>query len=152
MRVYFGIIILGLILSLVTYFILPQILKLIKNKNVKDFSGGLEQYSKLNLFHILVFSLLRYAVFCFQFYAVLNFFGVDLEASQALLAIPANYLFVTFTPSLAISETAIRSSYAVIFIGVFSDQLINIALAGTLIWIINYGLPMMAGSYLLAKK
>jgi hypothetical protein len=100
---------------------------------------------------MLVFSLLRYFVFCFQFYAVLQFFSIDLELWQALLAIPTNYLFVTITPSMAFSETAIRSSYAMIFIGFFSNQIINIALAGTTIWIINFGLPMLAGLYILAK-
>jgi hypothetical protein len=152
MAFYFWVIFLGISVAILVYFVLPQILKSIKNKRIKKFSIGIEQFSKANLMYILLFSLLRYGVFCFQFYAILNFFGVNLELWQALIAIPANYLFVTFTPSLAMSETAIRSSYAVIFIGIFSDQLINIALAGTLIWLINYGFPMMTGSYLLAKK
>lgn len=152
MNLYFGAIFLGISIATIIYLTLPQILKKLKYKKLKAFSKGIEQYSKANLIHILLFSIVRYAVFCFQFYAVLQFFGIDLEFWQALVAIPANYLFVTFTPSLAISETAIRSSYAVIFIGVYSDQLISIALAGTLIWLLNYGLPMLAGSYLLAKE
>lgn len=150
-KLYLGAVMLGSFLAIVAYFELPRMLKHINNKKVQAFSQGLQQYSRANLLQILLFSLMRYMVFCFQFYAVLHFFGVHLELWQAFIAIPANYLFVSFTPSLAISETAIRSSYAVILIGVFSDQIINIALAGTLIWLLNYGLPMLAGSYLLVK-
>ena len=151
-KLYFGIIVFGIMLSLLAYFSLPQLHKLIKNKTINSFSRDLKQFTKSNLVQILIFSLIRYAVFCFQFYAILQFFSIDLEVWQALLAIPANYLFVTFTPSMAFSEPAIRSSYAMIFIGMFSDQLINIALAGTLIWVLNFSLPMLAGSYILAKK
>jgi hypothetical protein len=78
---------------------------------------------------------------------MLQFFGVDITVAEAIIAIPTSYLFVTFTPSLAFSEAAIRSSYAVVFIGSFSENIAGIAFAGFLLWIINYGIPMLLGSY-----
>jgi len=100
----------------------------------------------------MAISLLRYLVFCFQFFLMLRFFGVQLELWQALIAIPANYLFVTFTPSVAFSEAAVRSSYAVLFIGAFSGQVVGIALAGMCIWMVNFVFPMLVGSVVMLKS
>ena len=97
-------------------------------------------------------SFIRYAVFCIQFYFMIRFFSIELTPWQALIAIPTSYLFVTFTPSLAFSEAAIRSSYAVLIIGTFSGQVVNIALAGVCIWVINFVIPMLAGSVVMVRK
>ena len=83
---------------------------------------------------------------------MLRFFGIHLIVWQALIAIPTNYLFVTFTPSLAFSEAAVRSSFAMLTIGAFSGQTVSIALAGMCIWIINFVFPMLAGTVLMVKK
>jgi hypothetical protein len=71
---------------------------------------------------------------------------------QALIAIPTNYLFVTFTPSVAFSEAAVRSSYAVLVIGFFSSNIVGIALAGMCIWMINFVIPMMVGSIIMVRN
>ena len=82
---------------------------------------------------------------------MLRFFGVNLAPIQALIAIPANYLFVTYTPSIAFSEAAVRSSYAILFIGAFSTQLVGIALAGVCIWVVNFILPLFLGSIVMLR-
>ena len=140
-----------LLLLLIFYFTLPVLAKTKIWRRYLAFSSDIRLYSHEDLAQILSFSLIRYALFCTQFYAMLYFFGVELEWWQAFIAIPANYLFVTFTPSLAFAEAAVRSSYAVIFIGAFSQQLAGIAFAGFALWFVNFGIPMLAGSLILAK-
>ena len=83
---------------------------------------------------------------------MLQFFGIELSYWQALVAIPTNYLFVTFTPSLAFSEATVRSSFAVLTIGAFSGQTVNIALAGMCIWMLNFVVPMLIGSVVMVRK
>ncbi len=83
---------------------------------------------------------------------MLRFFDVQLTPWQALLAIPTNYLFVTFTPSLAFSEGALRASYAVFVLGFFSPQTVNIALAGVFIWVVNWVIPLLAGSVIMLRS
>lgn len=116
------------------------------------FTSPLSSYNRTDLFGILTLSLLRYLVFGTQFFLMLRFFGVAIAPLHALIAIPASYLFVTYTPSIAFSEAAIRSSYAVLFIGAFSPQIVGIALAGTCIWVVNFALPLLAGSFLYSIK
>ena len=138
------------------YFFLPQLSKRFKQSRfslkIKEFTDCLSDFRRMELIRIMLISLIRYTVFCVQFFLILRFFGIDLTCWQALIAIPTNYLFVTFTPSLAFSEAAIRSSYAVISIGAFSGQTVSIALAGMSIWVINFVFPMLAGSVLMLRK
>jgi uncharacterized membrane protein len=138
------------------YFFLPQLSKRFKkshySQKIKEFTDCLSEFHAKELLKIMSVSLIRYAVFCTQFFLMLRFFGIELNSWQALIAIPTNYLFVTFTPSLAFSEAAVRSSFAVLTIGAFSGQIVTIALAGMCIWMINFVIPMLVGSAFLVKN
>jgi hypothetical protein len=145
------------ILLLSVYFLLPIVSKYflkiaIKQKKIEETLLTIRSFSQKKLFKIFLFSFLRYTVFCLQFFLVLSFFGIDLTITEAIISIATNYLFVTFTPSIALSEAAIRGSYSILFIGAFSENLIGIATAGITIWIINYCLPMIVGSVFFAKS
>jgi uncharacterized membrane protein len=138
------------------YFALPDLSKRLAESNIGKkigiFTSCLSDYTSTDLIIIMAISFARYLVFCTQFFLMLRFFGIHLEAWQAILAIPTSYLFVTFTPSVAFSEAAVRSSYSVLIIGVFSGQVVGIALAGVCIWAVNFIIPMLLGSVLLVKK
>ena len=145
-----------LIISTLFYFSLPFLSKKIEHtklgKKSNEFIACLSQYSTLDLVGIIAVSFLRYLVFSTQFFFMLRFFDVGLMPWQAALAIPTNYLFVTFTPSIAFSEAALRASYAVFVIGFFSGQTLNIAFAGISIWIVNWVIPLLAGSIVMLKQ
>lgn len=100
---------------------------------------------------VVFISILRYLVFCSQYYLLLRFFGITVSLSQALIAIPTMYLLITFTPSLAASEPAVRGSYAVLVFSIFSSNEIGIMLTGILIWLINFVVPMVVGTVGIAK-
>ena len=110
------------------------------------------RFSISNLLYINAISFVRFLVFSIQFYFLLLFFGVDITAFQALISIPTSYLLVTFTPSLALSEAAIRSSYAVTVIGFYAPQTAGIAFAGLTLWLLNFGIPMLFGNRLILKS
>jgi len=137
--------VMGLIYS-VWPFLSKKISKCRFYPQITAFTFFLSAYTWSDLVQILFISLLRYLVFCTQMFLMLNFFGVEILPWHAMIAIPASYLFVTFTPSLAFSEAAVRSSYAVLFVGAFSEQVVGIALAGVCIWMVNLVVPMLVGS------
>lgn len=153
---YLLVLILGLVFFGLLYYNLPQLSRRLKlnrfSEKFSSFSNCLSEYSTIDLLRIMLFTFLRYSVFCVQFYFMLLFFGVEIEVWQALIAIPTCYLFVTFTPSLAFSEVAVRSSYAVLIIGAFSSLEIPILLAGVGIWLINFVIPMLVGSLIMLKS
>jgi len=119
---------------------------------LKTYTDCLSAYNLKDLVRIVGISMLRYAVFCVQLYFMLQLFNIALTPWQALISIPTTYLLVTFTPSLAFSEAAVRSSYAVLIIGAFSGQVVNIALAGVCIWAVNFIIPMLIGSVVMIRK
>lgn len=138
------------------YFTLPRWRKYFNESEwpgkIRSFTDCIYVYKLKDLLKIIRVSFIRYLVFCTQFYFMLRFFGIDLTAWHALIAIPTTYLFVTFTPTFAFSDVATRSSYAVLVIGAFSAQLVNIALAGVCIWAVNLIIPMMVGSVFMVRK
>lgn len=136
--------------SLLLYFTFPKLIQRIKTGKwslkfqeiIKSMSG----FDLWDLLVIILISTLRYLVFCSQYYLLLCFFEIEVPLQQAVFAVPAMYLLVTFTPSLAASEPAIRGSYAVLIFSVFSTNFIGIMLTGILIWLINFVVPMVAGT------
>ena len=119
---------------------------------LKTYTDCLSAYNLKDLVRIVGISMLRYAVFCVQLYCMLRFFNIALTPWQAVMSISTTYLLVTFTPSLAFSEAAVRCSYAVLIIGAYSGQVVNIALAGVCIWAVNFIIPMLIGSMVMIRK
>ena len=141
--------------SLLLYFTFPKLIQRIKTGKwslkfqeiIKSMSG----FDLWDLLVIILISTLRYLVFCSQYYLLLCFFEIEVPLQQAVFAVPAMYLLVTFTPSLAASEPAIRGSYAVLIFSVFSTNFIGIMLTGILIWLINFVVPMVAGTVAIGR-
>ncbi len=144
-----------LILGLI-YLFLPTLSHQIKksrfSSQISPFTDCILGFKTNNLLQIMLVSWLRYIVFCTQFFFMLQFFSIDLSVWHAVIAIPTTYLFVTFTPSFAFSEVAIRSSYSVLVIGIFSANVVGIALAGVCIWAVNFIIPMLVGSVVMVGK
>ena len=95
---------------------------------------------------VLLWSTARYVVWGLQASAILAFCGVVLSPTEYLIAIPTYYLVLAFFPTLPLADIAIRGSWAMIIFGAFSANDAGIALAVTMVWIINTILPMLIGS------
>lgn len=150
-KLYFILVAVFILVFTIIYFFTPKIVLLFNKYNKLKSLKSISYYKIADLLHIIGYSVLRFFVFSIQFFVMLQFFGVELSLFEALVSIPTSYLFVTFTPSLAFSEAAIRSSYAVLIIGAFSDNTAGIVFAGFLLWVINFVLPMLIGSRLIVN-
>lgn len=95
---------------------------------------------------IFLLAAARYLTFCLQSYCMYRFCLVDISVREALIAIPTFYLFVTLTPSINISEMAVRGSYAALVFSCFTPNYFGAIVASFLTWLINYCIPMMLGS------
>ncbi|WP_338356553.1 lysylphosphatidylglycerol synthase domain-containing protein [Yeosuana marina] len=94
-----------------------------------------------------VFSLLRYLIFSFQFYYLLTLFGIDISYLNAMMVVTSMYLLASIIPSIFVFDVVIKGSIAVYlfsFIGV--EELISLSVV-TLMWILNFVLPSIIGSY-----
>lgn len=132
------------VVTLVTVFHFSQRLK----SQIKQLIHTISQLSGKHLFIILLFTVLRYAIYAFQLYLMLLCCHIYLSPHQVLVAIPAYYFLVTFTPSISAAEPAVRGSWAMVAFAPFSSNLPGIAMAAILLWIINGVIPLLIGSLL----
>ena len=154
--IYIAIVVFIIVFFAVIYFTFPDFTNKILHQRISNKLRGIIQsftdFSFSDLVKILGISTVRYIIFCFQFFLMLHFFGIQISVFQSIVAIPTMYLFVTYTPSFSFAEPAVRGSVAVMVLSVFSNNEIGILLTGIFIWIVNFVLPMVAGSVLVMRK
>ncbi len=140
-----------LLLSMLLF--LPTIANYLKskfsNEKIKNVCCSLSKISSKDLAKLFFITLLRYIIYSTQFYLCIRFCHINISLSEAAIAISCIYLFITITPSFAIADAGLRGSYALVFIGLYSSQTINIATAGISVWCINVVIPMIIGSIMM---
>lgn len=123
-----------------------------KNEQIKMVIEALANITIKRFITITIQSILRYIVWFVQLYIVLYFCGVELSVNQALIAILAYYFLITITPSMPIADIAIRGSWSIIVFATFVPNEPAIAMAITLIWLINTIFPMLLGTWYSLKR
>ncbi|MDD2548986.1 MAG: lysylphosphatidylglycerol synthase domain-containing protein [Bacteroidales bacterium] len=94
---------------------------------------------------IVLFSILRYAVFSTQLLLMLLLFGYNGSCASLYPAIFLTYMFASVIPTFAMAEAGVRSGFAIIFIGTLWANPTAIALAILSLWVINVALPGTIG-------
>ena len=98
-------------------------------------------------FRNLLLSLIRYLIFSFQFYYLLTMFGVDVEYTKAMVVITSMYLLASIVPSISIFDVVVKGSIAVFLFGYVEVNELTILSIITLMWLLNYVVPSVFGSY-----
>ena len=111
---------------------------------VKVFIKGLSV--KIHVKNIL-FSLIRYLVFSFQFYYLFALFGVDITYLNAMVLISTTYIVVSIIPTIFIFDIVVKGSVALFVFGFAGINNITILSVTTLMWLLNFVLPSVFGSY-----
>lgn len=142
--------------SLFIYFKINNIIAFVSKfkKLNKYISKYIDKFEITNALKIktLLFSFLRYIIFCFQFYLALKFFNVDISLINTYIACCAVYISVTILPNIALAELGYRLSFSILFFGLFTDKISFISLASLIIYIINVALPAFVGGFFIFKK
>ncbi len=90
---------------------------------------------------------LRYLIFSHQFYFLLMIFNIDLDYFTALSLITSTYFIASFIPGFVIFDFIIKGSVAVTLFGLFQVDEIVIISVTTIMWLLNFALPALLGSY-----
>lgn len=120
--------------------------KKIKNKHSEKILNIYKKYNTQDLFKILVISILRYFVFLIQFYLLLQFCDVNIGFIQSAISISCVYFAGVFIPSVSLAEIGVRGSLSLFFVGFFSQEIVGIVSASSLLWLINLIFPAIIGS------
>lgn len=96
---------------------------------------------------VILYSLVRYLTFSFQFYYLLFLFGVEISYFEAMIAISSMYLLSSIIPSIFIFDVVIKGGVAVYVFGLMGVSEVIILSVVTMMWILNFVLPSVIGSY-----
>jgi hypothetical protein len=92
-------------------------------------------------------SLMRYAVFTFQYLLVLQAFGISAGITILICLICLTFFVSTAVPTFAFSEIAVRGASASFFIGTISSDSAGIITSSLVLWVLNLVIPAIAGIY-----
>lgn len=104
------------------------------------------------LIKVSLTSIVRYAVYSLQYFLMLRFMAVDITSFQALILIPINYFLISVTPSVSFSELGIRGAFAMLLLGAVTTNTVGAAMAAVTVWAVNYIIPVITGSTLVAAE
>ena len=100
----------------------------------------------LNL-KIAFLSLFRYVVFSHQLYFLLLIFNVEITYIEAISAIASVYFVASIVPMLSLFDVVLKGTVAVWIFSYFDIPPITILTITTLMWILNFVVPAIIGSY-----
>ena len=123
-------------------------------KRLRKFFRVFAFYHNREMATVMALSLARYLVFSTQFYLLLVLSHVSIPYFTALVLIALIYFIMTIIPTVALTELGVRGSVALYIFGLYFGQLlpkaeifnVEIFAASTLLWMINLGIPALAGT------
>ncbi len=141
----FGVIL--LLLSLFTVLGVKQKRYKIKCFTTDKIFNFIKSLSSKTRFYVVLFSLIRYCIFSFQFYYLLTIFGVEVDYSKAMMVITSMYLLASIVPSITFFDVVIKGSVAVFLFNYVGVNELTILSITTLMWLLNFVIPSLFGSY-----
>lgn len=114
------------------------------NKWIKALSG-VKALGLKTLLLVTGLSFLRYVVFFFQFYLLLQLLGAEVMFSSALALIPLTFFAIAIVPTFALTEIGVRGAAAMVIFEVATTNTTAVVAASFLLWIINVAVPALVG-------
>lgn len=103
--------------------------------------------SKKQHLKISMLSFLRYLIFSHQMYFLILIFKIDISYIDAITAIFLMYLISSFIPMLSLFDAILKGSVAIFIFSFFSINSITILSVTTCMWVLNFAIPAIVGSY-----
>lgn len=95
----------------------------------------------------MMFSIVRYLIFSYQFYFLLQIFGVEIDYLTAMMFITTMYFLSSIIPSIFIFDVVIKGSVAVYLFSMLGLNDLTVLSTVTLMWLLNFVIPSIIGSY-----
>ena len=143
--------IIGLIGTSILVFFVPKTKLTIKGFSFEKISTFIKNYPMKIMVYGVVLSLLRYLIFSFQFYFLLLLFGIEITYLHAIMVIASMYLLASIIPSIFIFDVVVKGSVAVYLFGFMGVNAVTILSIVTLMWLFNFVIPSVFGSYFVLK-
>ena len=119
----------------------------IKGYSVKRLEESFHNVSEEIRWKTLIFASIRFLIFTHQFYFLLVQFQVEVSYPLLISAVFSTYILASIIPTMIIFDAFIKGGFAVWIFGLLQVPQIIILTIVLTVWILNFGLPGLAGSY-----
>lgn len=142
------------ILLATLYFRFEPLISLI-NRILKKYVKSVnlpEYFSSPMLLKILLFSLIRYAVFLLQYFLLFSLFEPGISGTEIFMGVSVMFLFMAILPSLTLlTDLGLRWEAGIQIFQVFTLNTAGILAVSLGIWLINLIIPALIGSLLILR-
>lgn len=135
------------VITILTSFGLKQNKYRIKGFSVERLLSFFKNIPTTIIRSTVLLAFIRYMVFSFQFYCLLHIFGTHLSYCEAMVFITSMYLIASIIPSIFIFDVLIKGSIAVYLFSILGIDDLTILSIVTLMWLLNFMIPSLCGSY-----
>jgi uncharacterized protein (TIRG00374 family) len=144
------------LLALVLYFKPSVIIGKFTTRIISDKTSQsiheVEQMTTQFKLNILFVSMLRYFVFCIQYYLLFMAFNVQLTPVVIFSLIASTFLVTTLIPSFFFGKLFVRESTAVFIFSLANIDVTVVLVIAFLLWFINLAIPAIFGSFFWLKQ
>lgn len=140
-----------LLLSSLAVFIVAGIVlwKYVLKNRFQNFIKATLKISQTTVTKVQLLSILKYLVFSFQFYVLLDYFGIHLSYGLSMSLISSLYLLNSLLPTSALFDTITKGGLAVFLFGMAGVEPLAILMVIFVMWVFNYVFPALIGIYYL---
>lgn len=136
-----------LVLSSLIFWFIDKKNITIKGYSIPYFKNKITDFSKKLLQKVMFLSVLRYLVFSHQFYFLLLIFNIDINYLDAIMCVFSMYLIASIIPMLSFFDVVVKGSVAILIFSFYQVNESSIVAVVLIMWIFNFVLPSIAGSY-----
>ena len=111
--------------------------------------NAIEDFNATLLLKLLSLSIVRFGIFCIQYYLMFRLFGVEVLWWEGFWAISISFLILAVIPSIALADLGLRGEVTIKLFGLFSSNVLAITVSTSAMWFINLLLPAIVGSLLI---
>lgn len=111
---------------------------------IKNFAEKISR--KVHLKTVLL-SILRYVIFSHQFYFLIYVFNLEIDYVNSMIMITSMYIISSAVPMIFLFDVVVKGSIAVWLFSLLGISNIIILTIITIMWLLNFVLPCLAGSY-----
>lgn len=146
--VFNAILVIGLLLApFILYIIMKKFKIRLKGYSVRRLEESFHKVSKEIRWKTILFASLRFLIFTHQFYFLLVQFKIDVSYPLLISAVFSTYILASIIPTMIIFDAFIKGGFGVWIFGFLQVPQIIVLTIVLTVWILNFGLPGLAGSY-----
>lgn len=133
------------------YWIMKKFRLRLKGFSIQRLEDSYRNVPKEVRLKTLFYACARFVIFTHQFWFLLLVFQVDVSYPLLIAAVFSTYILASIIPTMIIFDALIKGGFAVWVFGFLDVPQIIVLTVVLTVWILNFGLPGLAGSYYVLK-